>query len=357
MENLYFILYIIPIIILNILAYKKKKKIFLIISILLLSLITGLRGMSVGIDTEDYYFSILNNFPRDWQFEEIGFRFISNLLMKIFENATIVIFIFALFTNLLIMLRFWDFKEKCNFSLMSTLYILIYMFSSMNIMRQFLAIAIIFYFTRYLEKKKYYIYIISVIIASLIHKTALLAMIYPIVYIWSSLTKNKKILVIIPLISISIFGMYFIIKYENNHIMNYLSTDRIVNNINLTFIYRLLIFIFSYLIYKFRIKIVYNNKKNNELKNISYEDCVQFKVISVIYFIGLCFAVLGMFYDYAGRISLYCLIFEPVYWGFIVNNGYNKFMNILIIIVYAVYVFLVEIFMNGSGVFPYYWNI
>ena len=71
MDNFNFILLIIPIIVLCIFADKFDKKAFLYLAIIFLSLIVGLRGINVGIDTKPYYNALINNFPIKWQFEEI----------------------------------------------------------------------------------------------------------------------------------------------------------------------------------------------------------------------------------------------------------------------------------------------
>lgn len=358
MNNLYFIFIMIPVFLLIYIADKKKSKGIMILSVIILSLIIGMRGINVGIDTKDYYSAILNNFPKDWQFEEIGFRFISRTLISLFNNATIVFLIYAFVTNLLISLRLWDYKDKTSFFFSMFIYILIYMFSSMNIMRQFLAISITFYFSRYLEEKKYLLFFIVVFGASLIHKTALLTIFIPVLFMWNNWSKSKKIIAAIPLMFFCSLAIYYIFNYESNHIANYLSSDKLINNINITFIYRFLIFIISFFMYKTKTKVVYNNKIKQEKELISNEnDKVIIGIIAIIYFIGLSLASLGMFYPFVNRIGLYFLIYEPVYWGLISNYSYNKAVKKTMIIIYALYVFFIEIFMNGNGIFPYYWNV
>ena len=116
LANLYFIFILIPAIILCYIADKKNNKLLLFISIIYISLIVGLRGINVGIDTKPYYNAFLNDFPIKWQFEEMGFRTISRLLMEIFKNPSFLFLIYAFVTNLLIFLRLWDFRKKCDFS-------------------------------------------------------------------------------------------------------------------------------------------------------------------------------------------------------------------------------------------------
>lgn len=358
MENFYFVFLLMPIIIMSYIAQKRNKKIFVYLSILYLSIIVGFRGINVGIDTKMYYNAIINNFPIKWQFEEIGFRLLSNFLFNIFKNATMVFFIYSFITNMFIFFRLWDFRKKCNYSVMIFLYLCIYIFSTMNIMRQFIAIAMIFYFTRFLEKKKYIYFVVVVIIASQFHKTALLSLIIILFYYWDSLSNKKKVLMIMPILFLTIIGSYFIFNYENDHISNYFSSFNSINNINITFIYRFIVFIFSFLLYQSDIRVVYNkrNSNNKEITHNNVYDDKEFNKISIIYFLGLLFSSTGMFFDFMSRIGLYYLCYEIVYWGYITKNSKNNFLNFSLIALYAIYVFLFELINNGSGIFPYYIN-
>ena len=356
MNPIIFVLLIIPILVLNYYAYKKNSIKLLIISILFFSLIIGLRGINVGIDTSSYYEAFENNFPKPWLFKEAGFKTISILLMQITNNATIVMTIYALVTNFLIMLRFWAMRDKTNFAISSTLYILVFMFSTMNIMRQFLAIAIVFYFSKFLENKKYLLFIMAVIAATLIHRTALVTIFLLVPYIWNSLSSKQKIVSSIPLIGISALTIIIVTSYEKSQIENYLSTDRLAATISLVFVYRIIIYIVSVILRKTNISITYGHRKidtdytkyKNEYKELT-------NTTSLIYFSGLCLSSLGMLYGYVARIGLYFLIFEPLYWGILTKeHSKNASLNLLMIMIFAIYVFARELILNGSGVFPYY---
>lgn len=356
MENFYFILLILPVIALCILANKTEKKLYLYTSIVYLSLLVGLRGVNVGIDTVQYYDAINSGFPIKWKFEEIGFRYISTVLMDIFKNATIVILVYSFITNGLLMLRLWDFRKHCNFPMMITLYLLIYIFFPMNIMRQFIAISIIFYSTKLLDKKKYILFFAIVLLTSLIHKTAFLSLIFILVYYWGTLTRKQKVLSLIPIFIMTAISLVYIIEFEDDHISNYFSANNSINNLNITFIYRAIIFIISYLFYKSGKKIVVNNSyafKNNDITIAHNDDDFNFKYISIFYLIGLLFSSTGMFFGYMNRIGLYYMCYEVVYWGFLIKNSKNRSLNFILIMIFAVYVFFVELIGNGSGIFPY----
>lgn len=351
MENLSFILYIIPIIILGYVADKRNNKFLLYISIILTSILVGFRGENVGIDTASYYNSIINGFPYSWLFPEVGFRKISNILFSIFKNGHIVLFIFSLITIFFIFYRFWDFRKKSSFTFMIFLFITIYIFSPMNILRQFITIAIIFFSTKLLERKKYIIFITIVLLMTLIHKTAILGMIMVIPYLWKSLSSKKKLVLIIPIIAASIVGIKYSLNIGGHHINNYLDSSKAINGFNIPFLYRIIIFSISYLIYKKNIIIVINENKQKKIKN-SKDD--NFNIITTIYFIGLCFNSFGLFFDKMSRLSYFFMIFECVYWGYMFKSSNNKGVNFWMIIIFAGYAFMTELLINGNGIFPYY---
>lgn len=337
-------------------AEKREKKILLFVLIFILSIISGFRGIEVGIDTSEYYRAIVNNFPDSWLFGEPGFRFLSSWIYKIFGDAKYVFFIFSYVTNSLIIMRLWDFRKKSNFSMMFFLYFLIYYLETMNIMRQFFAIAILFYCTKFLDNKKYLLYLVSIFLCTLIHKTSLLALLILFIYYWNNLNKKKKIIMMIPCGLIMIITLYYIIVFESGHISNYFSSNNLISNLNIPFLYRLAIFIIAFSFYNFNVKIVIKKSDSNNFKN----DLIHKKEInkiSLIYFIGLLFSSLGMFYFIMARVGYFYLIFELLFWGFFTyKNNSNKYLNICMISIFAIYTFAMELIFNGSGIFPFYFN-
>lgn len=355
MSKILFIIFIFFSILLFYLSDKKNNKFILILSIILISFIAGFRGINVGVDTKDYFYAFNNNFPRNWQFEELGFRYLSTTLMKIFKNPSYVCFIYSLITNFFIVFRLWDFRKKCNFTLMSFLYMLIYYVNTMNVMRQFLAVSIIFYSTKFLEGRKYLRFFIIVILMTLIHKSSLLALLLIFVYVWNSLSFNKKIAYIIPIIAIIFVGLYYSISFENDHITNYFSSQNLINNINITAIYRFLICIMSYLIIKSKIKFTFRYDEKNDMPSKDFNEN-EFNKYFFIYFMGLLFTSMGMFFKHMERFGYFYLCFELIYWGYIVKNYPNKKMYTTLISIYSIYVFALEIFTAGNEIFPFYFN-
>lgn len=331
------------------LSDEKNNKKILLFAVIFLSLAAGLRADNVGVDTPGYIYSLNNDFPIPWKFEEEGFRFISRFLMNICNNTTCILFVYSLLTNLLILYRLWDFRTKCSFKFMSFMYLTIYYINTMNIIRQCIAIALIFWATRFLEKKKYLLFIIILIIASSIHKTALLGVFFFFVFFWKNATTIQRKYLLIPIIIIMPITVYFVLKAETGHISNYLSQN--TANINITFVYRLGCFLIAMILQniKYGFVIVKNKAKKNDY-------CIPIKWSdndTIFYLFGLITSSLGMFYSYMSRIGLYYLMYEIVFWGKTIKNGKNKQVLFIFITIYALYVFLYELIVNGSKIFPY----
>ena len=226
----------------------------------------------------------------------------------------------------------------------------------MNIMRQFIAIAIIFYSTKFLEKKRYLLFVLIVLLVSTIHKSSLLGLLITFVYIWDNLTQRKKVILFIPIVAIAILAILYVINAEMSHIINYFNIDNSWINLNIPYAYRIIAFCISLYLSgankMLRIKKV-SVEESKEKKNNN----VELKIVTKLYFFGLLFASMGMFYTNMTRIGLFYLIFELLYWGYLTKNNKNSKLNWTIILVYALYVFGIEFIKNGQGIFPYYLNM
>lgn len=217
---------------------KKNNKIFPAIAVLLLSLFVGLRDITVGIDTETYYQMLeklkSNDFPGSW---EIGFVAISFVLIKVFRTPVVLFCIFSLITNALIAARFWQMRKQYSFSLTMLLYLILFYPQSCNIMRQYLAMAIVFFATVFLERKKYIYFLIAVALACSIHISAVAALLLlPLSLLLDvSIEKEKRkkvflvLLCLLPfaigiavwLIFFSKYSAYFLAANNNVGLMNF----------------------------------------------------------------------------------------------------------------------------------------
>lgn len=104
---------------------------------------------------------------------EIGYKLIVKICLLITKDYTII---FAVTSAIIIGLTFYTiFKESPYPALSVAIYFLTgFFFHSLNLMRQYLAISVLLFSYRFLVDKKYILYTISVIIASLLHSISLI---------------------------------------------------------------------------------------------------------------------------------------------------------------------------------------
>ena len=60
-----------------------------------------------------------------------------------------------------------------------------------------------------------------------------------------------------------------------------------------------------------------------------------------------------MFFEFVGRTGLYYSIFDVVFWGIACKNLKNARLNRVLILIYAIYIFMVVIVRNDIMLFPY----
>ena len=173
----------------------------------------------------DSFFNIINR-------SEFGFSILNWLLYRVSNNSQLLIFFCACITNILLINSI---KKYSNIFWISIyIYICLGLFTtSFNIMRQFLAISIIYGGMKYLINKDFKKYLLIVLLASTIHNSSLIMI--PIYFIVNRgiITKSIFKILIVSFIALILFDKVAI--YLNSILENtgtrgaaYLST--IVNN-------------------------------------------------------------------------------------------------------------------------------
>ncbi len=181
----------------------KLQKVFVIGMIIPFIIVSSIR-YEVGTDynyryVNDFY-SISNGTPVENL--ELGFKLIIKLCLIFTNNSQILFVVTSILINVLIMLRINKNSKNLIFSI--TLFVIGgFFFQSLNIVRQFLAMSIIFYAHELLLKGKKKFYILFVILAFFIHSSSIIMLIL-------LLLKDKYIFkpkIVIPIIIIiMIFG-------------------------------------------------------------------------------------------------------------------------------------------------------
>ncbi|HOO05934.1 MAG TPA: EpsG family protein [Ruminococcus sp.] len=332
----------------------------LISIVLILSLVSGLRASVVGIDTYSYYSifeAVYNDDPTlAWRNIEPTFLYICKLLLHISTNPNFLLFLFALLANSLIILRLWDFKDVAPFPWMIACYYSSFYFLSMNIVRQFCAIAIIFFATRYLFERKYIVYMFALGLAYLFHRSALVGLLFFCVELidWAQLNKKQKLFIFLGFATIPIYIGHIIANIQ----MYFKYFKSFSPNIGFMLPVKIVLAVFLGI----GLKIIRNNddnSMNNHEHNkadtmiVTYDNPGFINRIKGYYYVGLLLTFLGYFFSFMDRIGLPFYLYECVFVGVLVKYRSDRKICKMIYALLIAYVLFSEFRGNGQGVLPY----
>lgn len=158
---------------------KKDRGIFMIIAMIIMALLVALRSTEVGNDTPEYvriFNEILSNsdYVSITRFE-VGYVFLNRLVGKFTSNAQGVFIVCAIIQYSVFI---WFIKKHSkNYALSMLLFFLLIFSSTLNIVRQSLAMAFVFIaFDRILSKKTFGA-IFWIIVAALFHTSAIITIV------------------------------------------------------------------------------------------------------------------------------------------------------------------------------------
>lgn len=248
----------------------KKEKIFCIFTFMVLSLVACFRDVTVGYDTAQYVIafkksSILTLSTLSNLRYEYGFSFLCILLNKITSNPQILLITTSLFINYTV-LNF-IYKNSDNKLLSVLLYILLntYFFYT-SAMRQAIAISIILLGFDNVQSKKYIKFILYVVIASLFHQSAILALLF---IFFREKKYNKTFIyeLLIMFILFFIFGknIFDLLVKFSPRLQDYSFSKFNVENYYgalLQFVLNFILFIIGYIVMLKNNKSILNDKSN-----------------------------------------------------------------------------------------------
>lgn len=329
-------------------AQRTQKRTYLWLLVLALTFVAGCRAFTVGKDTVSYIriFNYLENDLWDWAYGEIGFKWFSLVFLELFKNYTLLLLVYAFATNALIILRLWDFRKVSSFTCMVACYYISFWFMTMNIMRQFVAIAIVFYATKYIEQKKYFKFLCFVGIATLFHTSSLIGIGFVAldIFQWRFLNRIQKILMGTAVFCSPVVIFYILealARYE--HYLNSISKA----SFGIMIIAKLALYFFSLLLF-YKMK---PNKK--ECKDVMEHNQYSIRCVKLYYLSGLLLTSLGYFISIMSRIGLPFYLYECVYFGMLVKITRGKEIFRMVLMLLFLYIFILDMISNGQGVLPY----
>ncbi len=287
-------------------AQKKDDRRWLLLPILLFGLVAGLRASTVGTDTAANiraFYSCLRDGNKFVTKEYLYYQFAA-LLLRIWENENFVLTVYGLIIYSLMMLRLWDFRKTTSLWLAVFLYGLFWFGGSLNGLRQHIAIAIIFYATRYLEKERYLPYILLALLATCFHISAAVSLLFILIHIGirPEYTKIQAILGIGGLVCIIPLGIWGCVAYSN-----YLSSIELKLGLINTVRLALLLGAFG-LFYR-------DAAEHQRTLRGGVAEAMPVKQVFQAALLGALIGYASFFVEFASRVGYYFRIFEVVFYG------------------------------------------
>lgn len=351
---IFYLLFLIFIIILSRSASKRDDIKIVVFIICIMSLLSGLRGISVGIDTKSYtevFEMILLNAREElsWTGIENSFVTLCSILQKINTSPLFLFVLFSFLINGLIIARFWDYRYVASFTWMMIAYYIGFYLMTFNIMRQFCAVAIIFWGTRFIDRKKYIPFLICVLGGFIFHRSSIIGAGFILIDIfsWNKLRKYNQLFLLSSVLFIPVIGLYL---YRNSfRFLKYFRTIHL--DFGLMVAVKVVLFVVStYGLYNmFRIYIL---KRICSGKPVLIPD-YRIRQISWYYLLGLIISVLGYLFSYMNRVGLVFHVFECVYIGIVVKVRKDKRVWQVIYSLLLMYIFIMDMLGDGQGVLPY----
>lgn len=204
--TIYIVLFVI---IIGMRMLKVNKKYMLLISFLILFLISALRKYTVGVDSIQYYQKYIEiGSYSGWNYThfryEPGFFYLCKILNYISDDPQLLFVITSAFINFSV---YYFIKKNSDDYFLSIIVFVIFntYFSTMNTMREWLAISFILFGFQSLIKKKYIGFLISLALAISFHNAAWAGFLL----IFTAFFRRKKWLyIVLILTSVVIFFTY-----------------------------------------------------------------------------------------------------------------------------------------------------
>ena len=333
---------------------KKRKIIYLLVCFGLMAVISGLRGKSVGTDTQGYYHIFenlksygLENYTSIWK-TDYAFLYMLNLNIKTIDNFQVALLTMSIFTSFCFG-RF-IFKYSKNIVVSTLLYFLFVFPRTMNICRMYVAIGFFLLAIEQILKKRKIMPFIFVIFASFIHLSAVFLL--PFCFLSFRKKMNFKIFIIIVLACVTVafalpFASIVAINIAPKYSAYLVSSDQYIST--LSWKYAVLYAVVLLML----ISCFYLNKQR---KLISDDD-------NNIFLFGALFVCSVVFLIMAQQIVVLDRYYDYFYCGFLIVLPYSieslfkkkdeAFKVEIIFMAFLIYAGLSSIFGGIAGCYPF----
>lgn len=323
---------------------KKKRYVWLIVAIL--SVFVGIRGSSVGIDTPKY----IENFGHIARGNahlvfgaERTFVKIVQILQIVSKSPVFLFLAFSFITNGLILFRLWDFREDISFMWAFIYFYACFYFFTFNIVRQMVAVAIVFWGTRFVQKEKYIPFLACVVAAFCFHQSALLGILYLVLDFLQKEKWSRHKVLFTAFLCAGIMGGSFILLKASKY-LHYFEDIRM----DIGFLIPLKICFLG--LYAFAVK-QFSGHWGGEKIDGQY-DFVNTFVVGY-YGLGLGITLLGYFFTFMDRIGLYFSVVGCIFMGHVAKKAKHTTLVWAAFVIMIGVPFIMDLFSGGQGQLPY----
>lgn len=326
-----------------------KKFIWFILIIAIPVLISGFRD-NVGTDYNHYltiYYNI-NLWPFEIAWKIYGneplFFLLNKISYTVFNSEWGIFLISSFIIHFFIIWGIDFFKKDISIPFALFLYFLIFFNFGLNVMRQTIAISIVFFAIRYIYKRKLIPYIIMIFLASLFHNTAIICLIFYFLTMKKNdlISLSKNLIYYLSIILTPIILLFIINLIDQSSFFGY---SHYIADKDFIFRYGFLLDILPVIIP------IFIFKKSILNKNKSYESIINLSLLTIP------FQYIGYYAPWGSRLVLYAqslyLILVPLL-IYSIKNKENKILLSLYYFLYFLFIYIVKYYIgNSSGGFPY----
>lgn len=315
--------------------------IFMILSMLFPIVTAGIR-YNVGVDFNSYidiYYSIVNSsILENIKTGEIGYVFLNMASEHIFNSPQGVFLFSSIITICFLYAAIRNHESKISFSLALFLYFTKFYPFSLNVMRQSIAISIIFYSYKYIVSRNFKKFLTFVIIAALFHTSAIIVI--PFYFINGEKIKRSLLIKVISVFCciIVVFNVDILLEKigKLNVISKYSVYSELINNnhISISSLLSQIIIIFLIIIFWGRLI-----KKDDRIELYFW-----------LYIFGFILTLAETKIQYAGRIGMYFNILSVILIPYLLSIMKNKVIRNLftgVIIAYGFTLFILGNYINN----------
>ena len=357
----------------------KSYRLYIFVSVFMLIVVAGIRGVSVGTDINSYQLPMFRVSQKSSGIKEFfvnvayidnewGYAILVFIIEKITNSINWLFLIEECFVLIPMAIAVWKYKNKMSPAVLWMMYLFVFYISTYNTIRQQIAMSIFFLAHIDLEEHKYTNYIFLMIVAFLMHYTVVVGLVLDMIYIINiSQLKSKKLVLGLISVGVIIFSTFYrtiltvLVSQFDFLPRRYLSSSSVLHrdvaNFPITYTVMSLISIVI-------LTIVKSNCLNTE-DDVDYiGDNIDIRWLNwliMLNFIRLMGTYLVSTAEYAGRlywyIDMFWMIDFALGYRILKNNSFNRIAySGVLVIIFSAYCIYLEGIMNYSGAIPYVIN-